>query len=643
MRATSEIESTISVKRNTRVTSIVVAFLIAATASVFISFACGLFTIDDALISYRYSDRLLHGHGLTWNNDEFVEGYSNLLWVLLVAASGLIDPDLVIAGRALGLAADVAVLAALTWAFAAETRITVWAIACGLLALSLSVPFSIWGTSGLETPLFESLLAWALATTYRTPQIRFGYWIPPLLLGLLSITRPDGLLFGIGFSVVLFVYRVPYGISTQRALLFVLVPALFVATQTAFRFEYYGQLVPNTAYAKLAFTANRVLMGAAYVGWGALVNCVPLGVVVILLVRLVRVGNWEPLPRVFLALTPATVWLGYVVIIGGDAFPWNRHWLPSLVCAAFSLVILLGDEFKQGLRRSSLALTLWACIHLAIQIASINTYFVSTSGKPQIWRFPFLNGSIRSETECLALGKALRGAFSKKQPLLAVNAAGCIPYSSSLPSVDMLGLNDFYLAHHRPESIGRGTIGHELGSGAYVLSRKPDIIQLGVGGPGGVAAAVYPGEREMVGMADFLRFYRPVNFRAGTATFPLWIRVEDGRVGIVRKENEIAIPGFLLATRPGIYAIVSGGRGLAAQADDNVVSIGDIYIPEGNWKVAVDADTSSEVKLRTSSHGWSLASPDNPAEITSKGDLRSFAVLAPHSLIYAITLHRLLD
>src|SRR5690242_14846397 len=42
--------------------------------------------VDDSFISYRYSERFLQGHGLTWNDHEYVEGYSNLLWVLLVAA-----------------------------------------------------------------------------------------------------------------------------------------------------------------------------------------------------------------------------------------------------------------------------------------------------------------------------------------------------------------------------------------------------------------------------------------------------------------------------------------------------------------------------------------------------------------------------
>jgi hypothetical protein len=48
------------------------------------------FIADDALISLRYGDRLLGGHGLTWTDGERVEGYSNLLWVLGCAALAVI-------------------------------------------------------------------------------------------------------------------------------------------------------------------------------------------------------------------------------------------------------------------------------------------------------------------------------------------------------------------------------------------------------------------------------------------------------------------------------------------------------------------------------------------------------------------------
>ena len=43
------------------------------------------FIADDALITLRYAERLLDGHGLTWNDGERVEGYSNLLWLQLTA------------------------------------------------------------------------------------------------------------------------------------------------------------------------------------------------------------------------------------------------------------------------------------------------------------------------------------------------------------------------------------------------------------------------------------------------------------------------------------------------------------------------------------------------------------------------------
>ena len=36
---------------------------------------------DDAMISMRYAYNLAHGQGLVWNAGEYVEGYTNPLWV----------------------------------------------------------------------------------------------------------------------------------------------------------------------------------------------------------------------------------------------------------------------------------------------------------------------------------------------------------------------------------------------------------------------------------------------------------------------------------------------------------------------------------------------------------------------------------
>src|SRR2546428_487360 len=42
-------------------------------------------TTDDAYISFRYADNLVHGRGLVFNVGERVEGYSNFLWTLWCA------------------------------------------------------------------------------------------------------------------------------------------------------------------------------------------------------------------------------------------------------------------------------------------------------------------------------------------------------------------------------------------------------------------------------------------------------------------------------------------------------------------------------------------------------------------------------
>ena len=43
-------------------------------------------TTDDAFISFRYAENLSEGKGLVFNEGERVEGYSNFLWTLWIAA-----------------------------------------------------------------------------------------------------------------------------------------------------------------------------------------------------------------------------------------------------------------------------------------------------------------------------------------------------------------------------------------------------------------------------------------------------------------------------------------------------------------------------------------------------------------------------
>ena len=56
------------------------------------------FTYDDSYISFRYAVNLADGHGLVYNPGEYIEGYTNFSWTVMVAL-GLklgIDPHVTV-------------------------------------------------------------------------------------------------------------------------------------------------------------------------------------------------------------------------------------------------------------------------------------------------------------------------------------------------------------------------------------------------------------------------------------------------------------------------------------------------------------------------------------------------------------------
>ena len=81
------------------------------------------FLTDDAFISFRYVRNLLEGHGLVFNPGEYVEGYTNFLWILELAALwGLFGLRPEQAAPWLSIAYTGGTLAALWWWLARSPR-----------------------------------------------------------------------------------------------------------------------------------------------------------------------------------------------------------------------------------------------------------------------------------------------------------------------------------------------------------------------------------------------------------------------------------------------------------------------------------------------------------------------------------------
>lgn len=537
------------------------------------------FIVDDALISLRYSQRLLDGHGLTWTDGEPVEGYTNLLWVLLVAAWGALFDSLIAGVRVIGLAGMGLAVAALLATSRIRQPGELLAFAAGGFALVLSGPTAVWAIGGLEQPLLIGLLAWALVLTPRALHDRNTLIITGTLLALVALTRADGILFSFAVGLWVWLGRDPSRRSAWQAAAFVGLPVLAVVCQLIFRLAYYDDWIPNTAYAKFAPTKQGLREGYEYLRDATLRHAaiaIPATATVCVALARRMFGH-----RIILCATVALVWQCYVILIRGDWFPAHRQFLPVVLCGALLVqdgVRLLAARLPERVTAIAVLVATLMAVHLVAQLRDPGNWARKESW---VWNYA-------------AIGNTLRAAFKDRQPLIAVDIGGALPFFSGLPALDSLGLNDRYLAHHRPDNFGRREIGHELGDGRYVLSRSPDLVQICMwhSEPG----ACWRGGQELLEQPAFRRAYRlvsfagtePVNYRTG-----LWVRIESGKIGIERKDGRIRIPGYLFATTKTSTARLDSEGVLAAMIDaDGEGEVTDLVVGPGRWRLAAEGTGS---------------------------------------------------
>lgn len=429
------------------------------------------FMADDAFISLRYADRLLHGHGLTWSNDQVVEGYSNLLLILIVSAMGAIGVDLVLAARIVGIVSMVAVAGAA--ACLLRGHLSKLPLVVALAMLAVSPPVTVWAIGGLENALFMALSSWAAVLCLQelegpnaSRRLAIGG-----LLGATCLTRADGfVLAGAIAAGWLAAAPAPLGRRLRHVAVPAMVAAACVVGQTLFRLSYYGDWLPNTYYAKVAFNSERVAQGLMY-AWKALAPSALVVVFAAIAARGIDHGGPMRTRRLGFLAVVLGAWIAYVAIIGGDVFPSYRHMLPGL-----ALLALMACEFlRQPHPAPARALRPVMLLSLA---GSLGVAGLLQHRDPENQRAK----EERWEWEAKHTGEALAALYAGRNVQVALTAAGSVGYYSRLPVlIDMYGLNDRYLTRNRPSDFGHGLIGHEVGDNAYVLSKKPDVIVFHVG------------------------------------------------------------------------------------------------------------------------------------------------------------------
>lgn len=398
---------------------------------------------DDAAITFTYARNLAHGDGLIYNvGDAPVEGYSNPLWVLILAAANLCGANIVWAAKILGIVFGTACLSLMGLALLRNHPIT-W-LALPLAAGNASL--MVWYNSGLENALHGLLLIGVVLLLRDPERLRSRRLISLVtVLVLLVLCRPEGALFAFGVGVYLGTRAFRRGESVYPALATWVVPGMALATLTVFRYWYFGDVLPNTFYVKATHTNPLRMLNPFSGGWTyvreAAEGCGWTIAVVPVLLLCTRTARSSQLLSGALAVLAAQLF--FVVSVGGDWMAEFRFIAP--IVPIVSIVIALGlarlwELLRQALRWGTRCFVV--CLIPALLIAG-----------SQVRRLILFEQHPTTPMRVVAaIGEyfvQLAERAGIESPSLLYHDAGGSSYVAGIHVIDLAGLCDRTIAKHR--------------------------------------------------------------------------------------------------------------------------------------------------------------------------------------------------
>ena len=427
-------------------------------------------TCDDAFISFRYAENLAQGNGLVFNPGERVEGFSNFLWVLILALVNLLGMPVLWAAKILSVFISV-LLVFLVYRTASSLGLA--SVPAGLCALfvSLSTSLAYYAMSGMETVAYAFFLLYVvylnieIETNHPSPHLRY------LLYGILlaaALIRPEGALFFLltaAYHVIKEIFskeKRGWARTIRAPMLF---GSLFI-TFLVFRYLYFHDIFPNTFYAKppgtfTEYGANAFLQNFL----NGLLSGTPL-LLVLPALLLIKSGKKA-------YVYPLLICAGQVLFMtySGDWMAFGRFFLPILPIVACLSFALLANLTSAGEKKKTKGIFYAAAAALLVVYAGANIYQTQNALRSRdVYPYFVLNASHLKE-----LGSRLRESFPE-QTRLALRRQGAVPYYSRMGSIDLLGLTDREISGilaQDEDSVTKTGLVIET-----VLREKPDLIIL---------------------------------------------------------------------------------------------------------------------------------------------------------------------
>jgi arabinofuranosyltransferase len=479
----------------------VVLIILAVVLALVHTFSFVNYITDDAFISFRYLDNFFNSQGLVFNEGERVWGFTNFLWIVLLAPWVGLGIDPLLASRILGILCNLVSLF-LVMTFYDQTRpdLKKWSWFSGFY-LAFSGAFVLQSLSGLETSFFTllvllTIVLYRIFLQRREPRLLFRLG---LAAAAAAMTRPEGF-FVFGLLLLHFLSErrtfgfVPWSFFSRLLLVFVPIAGGY----SFLGYLYYGSLWPNSINAKVGWSGEQFLRGLHYFKIFALNNPVLILVLVLSLLFFKKMGA---LLRFIIEL--AVFFVIFNIAVGGDWMFGYRLFHTGILLASLLIPFVMVNiierfsAWKLSFRMPLAFLIVCISLLLTLAVSQFDRHITYARQEK------YVHIGIRA-------GRWMN-RFFKPDSLLATDQAGAVAYYSRLPVVDMMGLNDKVIAHRK--AIPKEWRGIEKGSGRYVLSRRPDYIMFGPA-PGS-EEPLFLSDIEIFLSGEFWRDYREETHNIG--------------------------------------------------------------------------------------------------------------------------------
>lgn len=431
------------------------------------------FGVDDVFITLRVSQNAANGLGLVYNAGEYVEGYSNFLWTVMIAGIAKVfhtsyeqPHTLMWVAKGLSFAAGLGAIVLLYRLAKMRLHSSFYALLT-VLALIGTGPFVLWMCGGLEGTFYSMLLTAAilLIEKYRVSNDTKHFVLLGAILFLASITRPEVLMHSGAMLLVIF-FSVAK--TDRKALLFktFLPYAVLMASFLAWRWMTYHDLLPNTFYAKTTGGLKSYVLGIKYLLAGLIFIAGPFILAIPLTIE--RGIKHDITIRASLALIASTAF--FVAYSSGDwmaGFRFIMPLAPLLLLFGMESIKSLAGRIDLSNRATMTSLAVSTVIILSGMVFAARQM---TRGSIQTMAtgYSVITGHSTPWHEEIAQWFQ---ANTDGKRTVATGEAGIMAYlNPNMRVIDLYGLLDHYIAHTKKGGLPLDA--------NYLFDQKPDYILL---------------------------------------------------------------------------------------------------------------------------------------------------------------------